>query len=84
MLEKDEDTRSYLRLIFLPNYSTSKEYLYVPALDVNEQLTIPGKQACTTQPLKFVMNGSILIGSRDSTNLRIENTLGENIVLLFG
>jgi starch phosphorylase len=84
VLERDEDTRQYLRLIFLPNYSTSKEYLYVPALDVNEQLTIPGKQSCTTQPLKFVMNGSILIGSKDSTNLRIENTLGENIVLLFG
>ena len=43
VLERDEDTRLYLRLIFLPNYSTSKEYLYVPALDVNEQLTIPGK-----------------------------------------
>ena len=70
--------------MFLPNYSTSKEYLYVPALDVNEQLTLPGKQACTTQPLKFVMNGSILIGSRDSTNLRIERNLGDNIVLLFG
>jgi starch phosphorylase len=43
MLENDQDTRPYLRLIFLPNYSTSKEYLYVPSLDVNEQLTIPGK-----------------------------------------
>jgi starch phosphorylase len=48
MLENDQDTRPYLRLIFLPNYSTSKEYLYVPSLDVNEQLTIPGKQSCTT------------------------------------
>jgi len=55
-------------VIFLPNYTTSKEYQYVPALDVNEQLTLPGKQACSTQPLKFVMNGSLLIGSRDSTN----------------
>ena len=43
VLEQDPDTNKYLRLVFLPNYSTSKEYLYVPALDVNEQLTIPGK-----------------------------------------
>ena len=30
------------------------------------------------------MNGSILLGSKDSTNLRIEKHLGENIALLFG
>lgn len=30
------------------------------------------------------MNGAILLGSKDSTNTRIENTLGENICLLFG
>ena len=30
------------------------------------------------------MNGSILIGSRDATNLRIEKCLGQNIVLMFG
>ena len=30
------------------------------------------------------MNGSILLGSRDSTNLRIQETLGENVAVLFG
>lgn len=47
-LENDKDTNKYLRVYFLPNYTTSKEYWYVPALDVNEQLTLPGKQACST------------------------------------
>lgn len=35
-LETDPDTNQYLRLVFLPNYTTAKEYLYVPALDINE------------------------------------------------
>jgi len=83
-LEQDVDTNQYLRLVFLPNYTTAKEYLFVPALDINEQLVLPGKQSCSTQPLKFTMNGSIVLGSRDATNTRIENTLGEDIVLLFG
>ena len=83
-LEQDHETNQYLRLVFLPNYTTAKEYLYVPALDVNEQLVLPGKQSCSTQPLKFTMNGSIVLGSRDATNTRIDNTLGEDIVLLFG
>lgn len=30
------------------------------------------------------MNGSLLLGSRDSTNLRIHSTLGENVSVLFG
>lgn len=83
-LEKDPDTNKHLRLIFLPNYTTSKEYRFVAALDVNEQLLMPGKQGCSSQALKFAMNGSILLGSRDSTNLRISNTLGENVAVLFG
>ena len=52
------------------------------ALDVNEQLLLPGKQGCSSQALKFAMNGSILLGSRDSTNLRISNTLGQNVAVL--
>jgi len=36
------------------------------------------------QPLSFIMNGCLLLGSRDSTNLRIQSTLGENIIVLFG
>lgn len=35
-LEQDTDTNQYLRIVFLPNYTTAKEYLYVPALDINE------------------------------------------------
>ena len=73
-----------LRLVYLPSHNNTKEYLYIPALDLNDQLTLPGKQACTTLPLKFVMNGSLMIGSRDATNMRIDSTLGPNIVLLFG
>mmetsp|Transcript_32841 Transcript_32841/g.50180 ORF Transcript_32841/g.50180 Transcript_32841/m.50180 type:complete len:286 (+) Transcript_32841:1493-2350(+) len=48
VLEQDEDTNNMLRLIFLPNYTTSKEYLYICSLDVNDQLIVPGKQACST------------------------------------
>ena len=68
----------------MPSYTTSKEFTFIPALDVNEQLLCPGRKGCSIQPLKFVMNGSLLLGSKDSTNLRIQNTLGENVAVLFG
>lgn len=84
ILDEDKDTKDLLKLVFLVNFNNTKEYLYIPSLDINEQLTLPGQQACATQVMKYVMNGSILIGSKDATNLRIENCLGQNIVLMFG
>lgn len=30
------------------------------------------------------MNGSLVVGSKDATNLRIERCLGQNVCLLFG
>jgi starch phosphorylase len=84
VLDDDSDTKNLLKLVFLVNFNNTKEYLYIPSLDVNEQLTLPGQQACATQVMKYVMNGSILIGSRDATNNRIEKCLGQNIVLMFG
>jgi glycogen phosphorylase len=84
ILRKDPQTNRYLRVVFCPNYTTAKEYRFVPALDVNEQLTLPGKQGCSTQALKFAMNGSLLLGSRDSTNMRVQATFGEHIPVLFG
>jgi len=84
VLAADDDTNKMLQMIFLPNYTTSKEYLYICSLDVNVQLILPGKQSCATQPLKFTMNGSLLLGSRDATNMRIDNLLGKDVVVLFG
>lgn len=46
-LDKDEDTRPYLRLVFMPNYTTSKEFTFIPALDLNEQLICPGRKGCS-------------------------------------
>lgn len=43
IMDNDPDTNTLLKLVFLPNFNNTNEYLYVPALDVNEQMTLPGK-----------------------------------------
>jgi hypothetical protein len=30
------------------------------------------------------MNGTLILGSRDATNIRVESSLGENVAILFG
>ncbi len=40
----DAETNMYLRIVFIPNYNASKEYLVVPAADLNEQISLPGEE----------------------------------------
>jgi len=35
-LDDDNDTKNLLKLVFLVNFNNTKEYLYIPSLDVNE------------------------------------------------
>eukprot|EP00350_Pseudokeronopsis_sp_OXSARD2_P004685 CAMPEP_0170555264 /NCGR_PEP_ID=MMETSP0211-20121228/13175_1 /TAXON_ID=311385 /ORGANISM="Pseudokeronopsis sp., Strain OXSARD2" /LENGTH=100 /DNA_ID=CAMNT_0010864995 /DNA_START=1462 /DNA_END=1764 /DNA_ORIENTATION=+ len=71
-------------MMFIPNYNASKEFIIVPAADLNEQLSLPGEEACTTISVKFAMNGVLLLGSKGSTNLNIEKELGSKNVTFFG
>ena len=80
----DPETKKHLRIIFVPNYNASKEHLVVPAMDFNEQISLPGEEACTTISEKFVLNGALIIGSHDATNTNIKYQLGEQNVTLFG
>jgi starch phosphorylase len=34
--------------------------------------------------MKFVMNGGLIVGSRDGANLEIEEELGSNNIYMFG
>ena len=62
-INSDPETKHLLQVIFIPNYNTSKEHIIVPAADFNEQLSLPGEEACTTISEKFVLNGALIIGS---------------------
>jgi len=68
-INADPDTNKFLRLIFIPNYNASKEHIVVPAVDFNEQISLPGEEACTTISEKFTLNGALIIGSHDATNV---------------
>lgn len=62
-INNDPETNSLLRLIFIPNYNASKEHIVVPSVDFNEQISLPGEEACTTISEKFILNGALIIGS---------------------
>jgi len=83
-INEDPETNQILRIIFIPNYNASKEHIVVPAADFNEQISLPGEEACTTISEKFILNGALIIGSKDSTNNHIAKEVGLESIFLFG
>ena len=43
-INADTETNKLIRLIFIPNYNASKEHIVVPAVDFNEQISLPGEE----------------------------------------
>jgi len=83
-INSDPETNRHLRILFIPNYNASKEHIVVPAADVNQQISLPGEEACTTISEKFILNGALLLGSKDATNMQLKEYLGEENITLFG
>lgn len=83
-VQSDPEVSKYLQVIFIINAGHVQEDMLSCAADVTEQLALAGSQAADFPSIAAIMNGAILLGTKDPANIEVARQLDPSGAFLFG
>jgi starch phosphorylase len=84
LVNPDPDLRGRLKVVFLPDFNIKTAQPLYPAADLSEHLSLAGTEAADTGNLIAVLNGALMLGTADGTNLEIRAAVGAENCFEFG